>query len=202
MIAETRLPGVRMFGRVPEAGAGKARAQAQQVLRDMAVKSRERNAREARSAGFPVDGARYVLYEMKLSSTTCVAIRDTQVEHYAKGSGSVFDSEYDRTVIPLAAIGDVTVEAHGAESVLTITGPDGAVSIKTRPHEVEYAVGLLSELRAAADEATAETVTTAPTPEGKLPPVEALAQLTAMHDAGLVTDDEFAAKRTEILDRL
>ena len=202
MIAETRLPDVRMFGRVPEAGAGKARAQARQVLRDMAVKSRERNAREARSAGFPVDGARYVLYEMKLSSTTCVALRDTQVEHYAKGSGSVFDSDYDRTVIPLAAISDVTVEGRGAESLLTITGPDGAVAIRTRPHEVEYAVGLLEELRAAAGDATTEAVTSAPTPEGRLPPVEALAQLTAMHDAGLVTDDEFAAKRAQILDRL
>jgi hypothetical protein len=191
-----------MFGRVPEAGAGKARAQAQQVLRDMAVKSRERNAREARSAGFPVDGARYVLYEMRLSHTTCVAIRDTQVEHYAKGSGSVFDSDYDRTVIPLAAVGDVSVESHGAESVLTITGPEGAVSIKTRPHEVEYAVGLLAELRAGPVDVTAETVETPATPAAKLPPVEALAQLTAMHDAGLVTDDEFAAKRAEILDRL
>ena len=191
-----------MFGRFPDAGAGRARAQAQQVLRDMAVKSRERNAREARSAGFPVDGARYVLYEMKLSSTTCVAIRDNQVEHYAKGSGSVFDSDYDRTVIPLAALRDLTVEGHGAESVLTITGPEGAVSIKTRPHEVEYAVGLLDELRAGAGEATTEAVATAPATEEKLPPVEALAQLTAMHEAGLVTDEEFAAKRTEILDRL
>jgi hypothetical protein len=191
-----------MFGRVPEAGAGRARAQAQQVLRDMAVKSRERNAREARSAGFPVDGARYVLYDMSLSGTTCVAVRDQQVEHYAKDSGSIFDSDYERTVVPWAAVSDVSVEGHGAESVLTITGPNGAVSIKTRPHEVEYAVGLIEELRAAATDVPATTGPAGNAADGKLPPVEALAQLTAMHEAGLVTDAEFAAKRAEILDRL
>ena len=76
------------------------------------------------------------------------------------------------------------------------------MSIKTRPHEVEYAVGLLAELRAGVGEATTEAVAAAPAPEEKLPPVEALAQLAAMHEAGLVTDDEFAAKRAEILDRL
>src|SRR5690349_13477601 len=102
----------------------------------MAVKSRERNAREARSAGFPVDGARYVLFETSLSGTTCLAIRDGQVEHYAKDSGSIFDTTYDRTVIPIGAISFVDAEAKGSEVELSVRGPEGVVAIRTKPHEV------------------------------------------------------------------
>jgi hypothetical protein len=173
-----------------------AHAQAQSVLRDMAVKNRERNAREARTAGFPVDDARYVLFEMSLSGTTCLAIRDGQVEHYAKDSGSIFDNAYERTVIPMRAISFVGSEAKGSEAELSVRGPDGVVAIRTKPHEVEYAAELLAELRAAAIRGAEEVQ------DDKLPPVEALQQLTAMHEAGLVTDEEFTAKRTEILGRL
>ena len=175
---------------------GDAHERAQSVLRDMAVKSRERNAREARSAGFPVDEARYVLFEMSLSGTTCLAIRDGQVEHYVKDSGSIFDNAYDRTVIPMGAISFVGAEAKGSETELSVRGPGGVVVIRTKPHEVEYAAGLIAELRAAAVRGAVEVQ------DDKLPPVEALQQLIAMQEAGLVSDEEFAAKRAEILGRL
>ena len=132
-------------------------------------------------------------YEMKLSSTTLRRHpRRTRSSTTRRAAAASSTATTTAPSSPWPALRDRDRRGRtGAESVLTITGPEGAVVDQDAPARG----GVRRRPAGGAPRRAPARRRPRPSrrhrrPRRSCPPVEALAQLTAMHEAGLVTDEE------------
>jgi hypothetical protein len=89
----------------------------------------------------------------------------------------------------------------GNVALFQVNGVTGAaVRAKVQPFLIEHSVKCLDDAPIA--EITQPAVPQAPAPAAEADPAEQLKKLADLHQSGLITDEEFAAKRAVIVDKL
>ena len=166
--------------------------------------------RAARKSKFPVEGAQMVLHAGTYQEQ-CLVLREGQVEYYTKESGFIQrNSGVQRTWVASGdSITSVTCSprppleiqrAITAKSTLVLVTVHGSVNIKGGALQVDYCVELIEGLRTSG---RAPSQSELRENDGKpTPPREALKDLAALLQDGLITEDEFQWKRAEILARM
>lgn len=195
--------------------AEQARAERQQRADEALAERREKlrtNAFKlslAKRDKFPVDGARLFLLSGFLGSQ-CLVIRDDQVEYYTKEMGTAFSGTTEvklQWLAPASAIKSVTCDppapddvpaAAGTKSTLSVVTDVGSMSMKEGSLPANYGAELLKEMKDRAGGALTED----PASALSTSPREALQELSALFEDGLITDEDFQAKKADILSRM
>lgn len=99
--------------------------------------------------------------------------------------------------IPLARVSSVETSQQGMYGLLTIHTAGQAIEFRTDVALAPYLARVIRGLIQGA-EVPLGAATTQTTPD----PAEQLRKLGELHAAGVLTDDEFAAKKAELLDRM
>jgi hypothetical protein len=100
-------------------------------------------------------------------------------------------------VIPIRDVTKVEVhESSKYEAMLEVVAATGGISLKTQPGVALLGKRIIDRFRAA----TAVVPQGSPTDTSS--PLETLRTLKQLRDEGLITDEEYEAKRVEVLQRM
>jgi hypothetical protein len=120
-------------------------------------------------------------------------LTDKRVCFYSK---ALFEEIYE--TIPLAKITSVETSSLMGYRVLRIHTPHDDLEFKTRESKVLFD-NLLTHLETLRNEPTGGSIAATPSPDFIADQIKKLGEL---HKAGLLTDDEFNAKKKQLLARL
>lgn len=138
----------------------------------------------ARRAGIPVDGAEHVASELPRSSRTLLV--------YADRVELVEGPDEPPVVVPRGSVERVEVEdGAGSLAAVTIQADGRTLTVTVQRTQATLLAGVLQTR--AAPTAGAEPSST---------DLDVLRQLKTMQDEGLITPEEYAAKKAEVLARM
>lgn len=112
--------------------------------------------------------------------------------------GSVFKSGAGSETIPMTRVSSVECRNQGIWNVLEVHTSNSTITFKTDVVTGPYLRQVIADQ--ARDRAAGQ-----PTPgreESSVDPTEQLHKLAGLHQGGVLTDDEFAAKKAELLERM
>jgi hypothetical protein len=191
-----------LFSRDAEAKQAKqetkaARHEAAQTKRDALASAISEKARaQALKKGLDVDGAVAVGYTYDDSAVQFLLVFPDRIELVNLGkTGSLFRSGAGTTVIPTQSIATVSSRNSGLNSIVSIASSGADINFETSSVSGPFLRDLIQQLRA--------------TPSG--PPAAGessedvgakLRTIADLHASGVLSDDEFAEKKAELLKRL
>jgi hypothetical protein len=152
--------------------------------------------RAAKRAGHAVDGAEFVATE-GITQKRCLVVRSGQVEILTRRTTGYYEEKRERMVIPIRDVTKVEVhESSKYEAMLEVVAATGGISLKTQPGVALLGKRIIDRFRAATP------VVPQGSPTDTSSPLETLRTLKQLRDEGLITDEEYEAKRVEVLQRM
>lgn len=178
----------------------RGRLESERILREAGVNLQKNQHSMAKSSGFPTAGALAVLHE-GVMTPKCMVVREEQIEFFTKETGALWQSTNGRhLVLPMNDVTTVDIKSQGGDNVIfSVSGGTGGFSVKTHKINAEHVKRVVNEILERRD-AKATQTPAAGSVEKSL--TELLTELAALHTAGVLTDEEFSAKKSEILGRM
>ena len=176
-----------------EKEAEKAALKAAQLAK-LEAKAREKAGKK----GIDVEGALAVAHDMNKDNAfeTLVVWPDRVEKHNHGKVASMFGSGKGAEAIPVGNIASVQASNSGVFGKLEIHGSGNSINYRTSQPQAHHLQAIVMELVSTYKHQAAPT-------QGSVPSVaDQIKQLAELRDAGLVTEQEFEAKRTELLARM
>lgn len=106
-----------------------------------------------------------------------------------------------REVIPIRAVSSVATRKDGPlNTIVAISSPSGIIDMRVSHREAEQIRSTINDLMGKAHQVSVTVEASAATEVVDL--TEQLAKLSSLRDSGILTEEEFAAKKAEILSRI
>lgn len=177
-----------------QAKAEQSRADRDAKMRAAALQMDEKARRKAQKKGIDVDGAIAVAHTFDDSADQFLLVFPDRVDLVSRGKlGSLLKSGAGTETIPASRISSVQARNKGIWNVVEIFASGNVVEFKA-----DHVTGpwLRDQIR----ELLADGSPGAAAPESDA--VDQLQRLAELHKGGILTDEEFAAKKAELLDRM
>lgn len=154
------------------------------------------------SAGEQVLGRLVGAYDQTLVATD----RRVLILKHGAVTGTAFGSKATSYVYPLITAVEVRVGAVGCALELSAAGvvapPQGVMTNASSPNAVTFTRKQVPDVQATANKIRERIGPTATAPPTVADPTDQLRRLAELRGAGVLTEEEFTAKKTEILARL
>lgn len=176
--------------------------ESERILREGGRKLQKGQHSMAKSSGFPTEGALAVLHE-GIMTPKCLVVREEQIEFFTKETGALWQSTNGRhLILPMKDVTSVEIKRQGGDNVVFgVSGGTGGFSVKTHKIHADHVKRVLDEILERRDR-NSPSAPEAPVMGGEKSPTEVLTELAALHAAGVLSDEEFSAKKAEILGRM
>jgi hypothetical protein len=154
-------------------------------------------AAEPTAKGLDVDGALVVAHDInKASAYETLIVWPDRVEKHNHGKlGSLFGSGKGVESMLIGNVASVEARNDGIFGKLDVHGSGNSISFRTSQPEAHKIRPIVMDLMQ-----TSRSPVSSAAPS--LSPAEQIKQLGELRDAGLISDEEFNAKKKELLDRM
>ena len=169
-----------------------------------AVKLEAKAREKATKKGLDLDGALIVAHDLSKDSAweTLIVWPDRVEKHNHGKVGSIFGSGKGVESMPIGNVASVEARNDGIYGRLDVHGSGNSIGFRTSQPQAHRIRGVVMDLMQKAKATQTAKATLPSQPAATLSVAEQIKQLGELRDAGLVSEEEFEAKRKELLDRM